>query len=133
MIYLTKFYKKKIKNSSHIKILRICKRTINTLNCSQEGASFVTKHGAVEKTWAFFSKSRPYEKSEFKVYWKFCLSLCSRKWLRKGVLFVRNLIHLQCLQFSMISLHLLWQLKTLFGDSLINNNKLFKNTLRNSI
>ena len=61
----------------------------------------------------FVSTSRPNEQTGFRVSWKLYLNLCSRKWLRSKRSLVRYLIHLQ-----------LWQLKTLFVDSLIN----FKNS-----
>ena len=46
--------------------------------------------------------------------WKVCLNLCSCKWLRPVHSLVRYLTSLQW-----------WQSKTLFGDDLINFNKLF--------
>ena len=34
---------------SQYRIISICQRTINIINCAQEGASFITKQGAVKK------------------------------------------------------------------------------------
>ena len=79
----------------------------------------ISKQGAVKKKCMFVSISRPQEQNAFKVSWKLCLNLCSRKWLRLRRSLVRYLIPLQ-----------LWQLKTLFRDGLINFNKFFLKTLR---
>ena len=94
--------------------------SISFINCAQEGASLISKQGAVKKKkCVFVSTSRPHEQNGFKVSWKLCLNLCSRKWLRPGCSLVRYLVPLQ-----------LWQLNTLFGDGLINFNKFFLKALR---
>ena len=89
--------------------------SISFINCTQEGASVISKQGAVKKKkCVFVSTSRPHKQNGFKVFWKRCLNLCSRKWLGPRCSLVRYLIPLQ-----------LWQLNTLFGDGLINFNKFF--------
>ena len=101
------------------RIISICQRTINIISCTQEGASLISKQGAVKKKCVFVSTSRPQEQNGFRVSWKLDLNLCSRKWLRPRRSLGRYLIPLQ-----------LWQLNTLFGDGLINFNKLFLKTIR---
>ena len=34
---------------TRIRVVSICQRTINIINCAQEGASLITKEGAVKK------------------------------------------------------------------------------------
>ena len=34
---------------THYRIFIICQRTVNTIKCAQEGASWITKQGAVKK------------------------------------------------------------------------------------
>ena len=104
---------------SQHRIFSTCQRTINIINCAQEGTSLICKQGAVN--CIFVSTSRPHKQNGFRVSWKLCLNLCSRKWLRPRRSLVRYLIPLQ-----------LWQLETLFGDGLINFNKFFLKTLRSA-
>ena len=100
-------------------IISICQRTINILNCAQEGVTLISKQVAVKKKCVFVSTLRPQQQNTFGVSLKLCLNLCSRNWLRPRRSLVRYLVPLQ-----------LWQLKTQFGDGLINFNKFFKKTLR---
>ena len=106
---------------SEYQIISICQRTINIIfiNCTQEGVSLISKQGEVKKENVFVSTSRPHKQNGFKVSWKLCLNLCSRKWLRPRCSLVRHLIPSQ-----------LWQLNSLFGDGLINFNKFFLKVLR---
>ena len=46
-IYLKKLYQKG--EDSQYRIISICQRTINIINCAQEGASLISKQGAVKK------------------------------------------------------------------------------------
>ena len=46
-MYLKKVYQKEEFES--ISIVSICQRTINTINCAQEGASLISKQWAVKK------------------------------------------------------------------------------------
>ena len=46
-IYLKKLYQKG--EHSQYRIISICQRTINIINCAQEGASLISKQGAVKK------------------------------------------------------------------------------------
>ena len=80
---------------------------------------WLVNKGQQRKKCVFDSTSRPQEQNGFRVSWKLCQNLCSRKWLRARRSLVSYLISLQ-----------LWQLNTLFGDDLINFNKLFLKTLR---
>ena len=34
---------------THYRVFIICQRTVNTIKCAQEGASWITKQGAVKK------------------------------------------------------------------------------------
>ena len=68
------------------------------------------------------STSRPHEQKGFRVSWKLCLNLCSRKWLRPRRSLVMYFVFFQ-----------LWQLNTLFRDGLINFNKFFLETLRPAV
>ena len=54
-------------------------RTINIINCAQEGASLISKQGAVKKKMRIVSTSRPHEQNGFRVSLKLCLNLCWRK------------------------------------------------------
>ena len=76
------------------------------------GVSFTIKCSTVEDLI-----SKPQLQYGFKQSWKLCLNLCSRKWLIP----TRN---------SVISLMPLWlsQLKTLFGEGLINFSIIFLKT-----
>ena len=65
------------------------------------------------------STLRPNEQNGSIVSWKLCLNLCSRKWCRSRHSLKRYLIPSQ-----------LRQIKTLFGDRPINDNKLFCKTPR---
>ena len=111
---ISSFTKEK-KNISQYRIISVIQRTINIINCAKEGASLITKQGAVKKKYVFVSTSRPHKQN----VWKLCLKICFRKWLKPN----RSLV-----RYS-IPLHL-WQFKTLFGDGLINFNKFFLKTLR---
>ena len=71
--------------------------SVSFINCAQEGASLISK----------VSPSKLHEQNGFRVSWKLCLNLCSRKCLRLRRSLVRYLVILQ-----------LWQLNTLFGDDL---------------
>ena len=44
-----------------IRIIRICHRTINIINCTHEGVSLVTKQEAVKKKCVLVLTSRPHE------------------------------------------------------------------------
>ena len=88
--------------------------SISFINCAQEGVSLISKQRAVKKKCVFLSISRPPEQNGFRVSWKLCLNLSSRKWLRPRRSLVRYLISLQ-----------LWQWNTLFWDGLINVSKFF--------
>ena len=46
-MYLKKLYQKD--NMSQYRIISICQRTINIINCAQEGVSFISKQEAVKK------------------------------------------------------------------------------------
>ena len=70
--------------------------------------------GQYRNKWVFVSTSRPHEQNGFRVSWKLCLNLCSRKWVRPRRSLVKYFIPLQ-----------LQQLETQFGDSLINFNNFF--------
>ena len=113
-VYLLTFVKK-LHQKEYESILNkiVIQRSINILDCAQEGASLITKKMHI------FSTSRPLGQNRFRGSWKLCLNLCSHKWLRPRCSFVRYLLPL-----------LLQQLKTLFGDGLINSNKLFLKTLK---
>ena len=54
---------------SQYRIISIChQRTINIINCAQEGASLITKQEAVKKKKsAFASTSRPHKQNGFRV------------------------------------------------------------------
>ena len=94
--------------------------SILLINCAQEGVSLISKQGTVKKKVRIcFNIKATRTRWGFRLSWKLCLNLCSREWLRPRRSFVRYLIPLQ-----------LWQLKTLFGDGLINFNKFFLKTLR---
>ena len=93
--------------------------SISFINWAQEGASLISRQGVVKSICVFVSTSRPHEQNGFKVSWKLCLNLCSRKWLKPRCSLVRYLVPFQ-----------LWQLNTLFGDGLINFNKFFLKPLR---
>ena len=54
-------------------------RTINIINCAQEGASLISKQGAVKKKMRIVSTSRPHEQNGFRVSLKLCLNLSWRK------------------------------------------------------
>ena len=73
------------------------------MNCAQDGASFITKHGPVEKKMPIYFEITPARakriQSTLKVIFKFVLTQMT--WAKRRL--VRNLIHLQylqCLQFS---------------------------------
>ena len=102
---------------SQYRINSICQRTINIINCAQEGASLISKHGAVKKKIRI-KKHQGHRNKMDSEYLESCLNFCSRKWLRPRRSLVKYLIPLP-----------LWQLKTLFGDGLINFNKFFLKTL----
>ena len=48
-------------------IISICQRTINIINCAQEGAFLINKQRAVKKKCVFVSTSRPHEQNGFRV------------------------------------------------------------------
>ena len=102
-----------------VNIIRICQRAINIINCAQEGVFSITGQGAVKEKIRICFDIKTTRTNGFRVTWKLCLNLCSRKWLKPRCSFVKYLISLY-----------LWQLKTLFRDGLINFNKFFLKTLR---
>ena len=56
MRVFTDIYKEalpKKKNMSQYRIISICQRTINIVNCAQEGESLISKQGAVKKKNAY--------------------------------------------------------------------------------
>ena len=93
--------------------------SISFINCAQEGASLISKQRAVKKKMHICVNIKATRTNGFRVFWKLCLNLFWRKWLRPRRSLVRYLISLQ-----------LWQLNTLFRDSLISFNKFFLKTLR---
>ena len=48
---------------SQYRIINICQRTINIINCAQEGASLVTKQRAVKKKNAYLFKHQGHTKN----------------------------------------------------------------------
>ena len=95
--YIWRSFTKK-KNMSQYRIISFVKElSVSFINCAQEGASLISK----------VSPSKLHEQNGFRVSWKLCLNLCSRKCLRLRRSLVRYLVILQ-----------LWQLNTLFGDDL---------------
>ena len=55
------------RNMSQYRIISICQRTINIINCAQEGASLTTKQGAVKEKSVFVSTSMSHEQNGFRV------------------------------------------------------------------
>ena len=108
-----------LKRRIWVNIIRICQRAINIINCAQEGVFSITGQGAVKEKIRICFDIRTTRTNGFRVTWKLCLNLCSRKWLKPRCSLVMYLIPLQ-----------LGQLKTLFGDGLINFSKFFLKTLR---
>ena len=47
-------------------IISICQRTINIINCAQEGESLITEQGAVKEKMRIVSTSMPHEQNGFK-------------------------------------------------------------------
>ena len=106
--YIWKNFTKK-KNRINIESLVFVKELSISLTVLKRVYLWLLNKGQWRKKYVFASTSRPHEQIGFKVSWKLCLNLCSRKWLRSRLSLARYLITL-----------LLWQLKTLFADGLIN-------------
>ena len=108
------------KNMIQYRIINIYDiRTINIINCAEEGASLICKQRAVKKKMRICVNINATLTKWIQISWKLCLKLCSRKSLRPRRSLVRYLIYLQ-----------LWQLNILFRDGPINFNKSFFKTLR---
>ena len=56
-IYLHKLYQKE--NTSYYGIISICHKTVNIINCAQDGAALITKQMVVKKH-VYVSTSRPH-------------------------------------------------------------------------
>ena len=70
--------------------------------------------GQWRRKWAKVSILLPQLQTGLSVYWKSCLNLCSRRWLKPSLNLVSNLTPLR-----------FWQLKTLFPEGRINFKRLF--------
>ena len=57
--------KKKI---SKFRIISICQRTINIINCAQEGASLITKQGAAKKKMHIYFNIKATRTNGFKIH-----------------------------------------------------------------
>ena len=55
---------------SQYPIISICQRTINVIICAQEGASLISKQGAVKKKCIFFFQHQGYTKKMDSEYLK---------------------------------------------------------------
>ena len=104
---------------SQSRIISICQRTINSLTVLKRVRLWLENKGALKKKNAYLFQHQCHRNKMDSEYLESCLNLCSRKWLRPRRSLVRYLIPWQ-----------LWQLNTLFGNDLINFNKLFLKTLR---
>ena len=60
---------------SQYQIISICQKTINIINCVQEGASLITKQGAAKKKHILVSTLTPQEQNCFlKTMFEFVLT-----------------------------------------------------------
>ena len=64
---------------SQVRIISIHQRLSNIINSTEDGASLITKQGAVKKQGVFLSTSRPHKLNGLRVFWKLYLNLFSRK------------------------------------------------------
>ena len=104
---------------SQYRIISFCKRTINIINCAQEGASLITKQGPVKKQMCICFNIKATQAKWIQSILKTMFNLCSCKSFRLRHSLVRYLVPLQ-----------LWQLKTLSGDGLINFKQIILKTRR---
>ena len=89
--------------------------SISFINCAQEGASLISKQGALNKRMRICFTIKAAGTKWIQSFLKAIIEFM----LRPRRILVRYLIPLQ-----------LWQLNTLFGDVLINFNKFFLKALR---
>ena len=117
LVYLNKFYRKvEYEWSSNNFSLS---KNYEYHKCAQEDLFFIIKKGAMKEKMCVCFNIKTTRAEWIQSILRLWLNLCSRKWPRPRYELVRNLILLQ-----------LQQLQALFGDGLINFNRVFLKTLR---
>ena len=94
---------------------------VDISNIIQEGLSRSMEPWAEEKKCVFVSVSLPQSYNGFRVSWKQCLNLGSRRWMRPSSNLVRSLIP-----------YGLWTLKTLFAQCQIKFSRCFLKNWKSS-
>ena len=70
--------------------------------------------GQRRKKWNVVSLSKPQLQRRFRVSWKLCLNLCSRRWLRTSLNFITNLIPFGLWYWKTMLRKILWILRYYF-------------------